>query len=115
MVNRGVMMAFVGALRSGRYKQGKGFLRQNDYYCTMGVLCDLHAKAFGNQWEESRFGRFTYLGHEVYIPIPVKRWIGIDNSELLLDNNHSVVAMNDSDDATFDEIADAIEETYLAA
>lgn len=36
---------WVEALESGKYKQGKGFLRDiNDNHCCLGVLCDIISK-----------------------------------------------------------------------
>lgn len=29
------------ALRSGEYKQGRAYLRKDDKFCCLGVLCDL--------------------------------------------------------------------------
>lgn len=39
---------WIDALRSGDYEQGKGYLRQHDYFCCLGVLCDLVDK---NGWD----------------------------------------------------------------
>lgn len=47
------------ALRSGRYKQGKSLLRENDFYCCLGVKEDLD----GCQWRELGRG---YHGSIVY-------------------------------------------------
>ncbi len=33
--------AWVAALRSGKYKQGRGYLRTNKGFCCLGVFCDL--------------------------------------------------------------------------
>jgi len=38
---------WLAALRSGNYKQGESFLRWNDTYCCLGVLCDVARK----HWE----------------------------------------------------------------
>ena len=35
------LTAWVAALRSGNYKQGRGQLRVNDEYCCLGVLCTI--------------------------------------------------------------------------
>ncbi|NBQ68164.1 MAG: hypothetical protein EBU46_04735, partial [Nitrosomonadaceae bacterium] len=42
-----IKQRWLNALRSGKYKQGEGSLRQLDnegkpQYCCLGVLCDLH-------------------------------------------------------------------------
>jgi hypothetical protein len=34
-----IQAAWVRALRSGEYKQGRGTLKQNDCFCCLGVLC----------------------------------------------------------------------------
>jgi hypothetical protein len=36
-----VMLDWITALRSGRYQQGKGYLRSNNEYCCLGVLCEV--------------------------------------------------------------------------
>jgi hypothetical protein len=43
---------WVAALRSGEYKQGVQLLRQGDYFCCLGVLCDLHRKAHQKEGED---------------------------------------------------------------
>lgn len=35
--------AWIKALRSGDYKQGRNYLCSDDHYCCLGVLCDLVA------------------------------------------------------------------------
>lgn len=50
-----VAKAWVEALRSGKYKQGKGWLRQEEpgvepTFCCLGVLCDLSGQG---RWKES--------------------------------------------------------------
>lgn len=37
-----VKKKWLEALRSGKYKQGKGKLKRSDTYCCLGVLCDLY-------------------------------------------------------------------------
>jgi hypothetical protein len=45
-LNPDVKKAWLAALRSGEYQQGKGVLRsENDRFCCLGVLCDLAARA----------------------------------------------------------------------
>lgn len=40
---------WIAALKLGNYKQGKNFLRKNDEYCCLGVLCDL----MGVEWHRN--------------------------------------------------------------
>lgn len=41
------------ALRSGKYEQGKRFLRAGEQYCCLGVLCDLAATEKVDTWKPS--------------------------------------------------------------
>ena len=48
-MNKTIMKKWVKALRSGKYKQGRGTLCQvdkkgNESFCCLGVLCDLYNK-----------------------------------------------------------------------
>lgn len=36
-----IVKAWTSALRSGKYPQGRGFLRKSDGFCVMGILCSL--------------------------------------------------------------------------
>ena len=94
-----VKKAWVDALRSGKYKQGRGALRSggNEYGC-LGVLIDV----LGIDWyppsnsvmddSYSIEGSFTYE-HELR---PLK--------------SYTLIMMNDEDKMSFAEIADYIEE-----
>lgn len=45
-MNKDIKRAWVKALRSGKYKQGRKQLRNgNDEMCCLGVLCNLYAEA----------------------------------------------------------------------
>lgn len=68
---------WVKALRSGQYKQTTQQLRDDDKFCCLGVLCDLHAKATGkSKWDGSVFQTRAY--HDsMEVPKPVQRWAGL--------------------------------------
>ena len=53
-MNNELRNLWVEALRSGKYKQGKGRLRDGDTYCCLGVLCDLVAadNSDAYEWQE---------------------------------------------------------------
>ena len=53
---------WVVALRSGKYKQGKGVLRnEKDEFCCLGVACDLYIKEFGGDaWQRCSAGQGIY-------------------------------------------------------
>lgn len=59
-MNSAVKEKWLAALRSGRYKQGRGALAQHDddgdmLFCCLGVLCDLYAEEHGvaEAWGEA--------------------------------------------------------------
>lgn len=66
---------WIAALRSGEYKQGKMFLKHADEYCCLGVLCDLHCKETGMQWESDG----SYCGELKVLPDEVRAWAGLED------------------------------------
>lgn len=60
------------ALRSGEYEQTLGKLRDERGFCVYGVLCDLHAKETGGEWDGS-----AYLGKKGSLPGEVAGWAGL--------------------------------------
>lgn len=123
---------FVKALTSGEYPQGRLQLRTNDgRYCCIGVLTDLAAKAGVVVWDDNlecgsaRF-RFGIIGENGYketcvMPKAVAEWAFekapdargdvpfIDENGVQVD---TMMAMNDTQDAGFVEIAAKVEK-YL--
>ena len=73
---------WLAALRSGEYKQGRKVLRniENNTFCCLGVLCDLHSKETGEKWiagGDFRFeGSYSYLGTHTCLPDGVMIWAG---------------------------------------
>ena len=118
---------WVAALRSGEYRQGRGWLHlhtpEDDSYCCLGVACDLYSKETGNggwrertehgavmfddgsaggAWEPRKSGRLTNA---------VRMWLGLsyeDGSFTASGHPGSLIALND-DGVTFEEIASIIE------
>src|SRR4051794_35352962 len=90
---------WVDALRSGKYKQGKGLLRDfNDNYCCLGVLCEI--AGISASLDHCISGsRYTYLGYSSNLPLKI--WLNTHESELM--------GLNDSLKKSFNEIADYIE------
>ncbi len=75
------------ALRSGRYKQGRKYLRdKNNQFCCLGVLCDVGAPG---QWYSFSCG-----------------------SDFGISRGHSdmIIMMNDTYGLSFEKMADWIEE-----
>jgi hypothetical protein len=80
-MNAAIKAKWVGALRSGEYKQAKGVLHDNVGFCCLGVLCDIHRKETNSStWvadtsdnDEDCLG---YLGEVCILPVEVRAWAG---------------------------------------
>ena len=101
-----VKQAWVEALRSGEYNQGKGLLRHpvRDNYCCLGVLCDLHAKETGDVWEDG----FKYKFESMILPQEVRDWAGLSSSNPEAGDT-SLAYANDNGGKDFNAIANLIE------
>jgi len=105
-----VKRKWVAALKSGKYKQGKRRLRDRKKHCCLGVLCEI-AVAEGVIPK--------YKGSEIFLPLEVQVWAGLDQPDPLL-GRVSASVHNDGrytwerplPPKSFDEIADLIDE-YL--
>ena len=99
-----VKAAWLTALRSGSYIQGRGFLREGDTFCCLGVLCDLGDKS-AESWAPDGFEAvFTFYEKSQYLPRCVRSAARV--SEVV---SKRLAEMNDRG-KDFDEIADWIEE-----
>ena|SRR5258708_25128969 len=102
MITQELKTRWVEALRSGKYKQGKNYLKNDDgTMCCMGVLCDIIDPA---GWSIG----YRVFWHEEYECYPPHSIIDIRNS------NHLGI-MNDEDDMNFDQIADWIEKNFTVS
>lgn len=110
--------AWIEALRSGKFEQTQGWLRNHEGYCCLGVACELALEA--GIIEESYFDDnseyASYDGEDTELPEVVAEWLGLTNPAgryepetpdpdvecwgLTWDNDKG---------KTFDEIADIIE------
>lgn len=114
-------------LRSGDYTQGTGVLRDdNDNYCCLGVLCQIAVEEGvipepalhkDKQWARYMYDQTTYLdghvaGATTVLPMSVREWAGLaqdDGSYKDGENIRSLAWLNDTQNASFEEIADVIE------
>lgn len=95
------------ALRSGKYKQGKGLLRDSeDRYCCLGVLCDVVKSDLGLEWE-SFMGCYSIENYEASLPDTIVKFTGVNSTGYY--GKVRLVLMNDRDGYTFNEIAEVIE------
>lgn len=110
-MNAEIKQQWLAALRSGEYQQGYKQLRSWDYFCCLGVLCDLHAKTTSGQWVDERYeGAFETL------PRVVVEWAGLpDSSPEIPTTGYELATYNDGYEVndlpphSFTQIADLIE------
>lgn len=119
-MNPDVKAKWLEALRSGEYKQAEGVLRtRDDGYCCLGVLCQIASdEGVVPQPEQlPHAGNYHWTGSNgvtgyMYLIPAVMEWAGIDSHTGVIetgDNYLSLSQMND-DGATFEAIADVIEQ-----
>lgn len=79
---------WLGALRSGEYKQGTAALKTPLGFCCLGVLCDLYIKEGNNnaEWQGTSFEEEVdeeYCGHgeDEELPDTVMKWAGLEDND----------------------------------
>lgn len=102
------------ALRSGKYKQGKNHLQDNDNnFCCLGVLCDIYDPS---KWEKifNVADAYTYNRESSSIlPENIAYILGIGRFGYYVEEGtlFSLTELNDQG-STFSEIADVIEKHF---
>lgn len=88
-MNKEIKAEWVKALNSGEYEQGSGYLRANDSFCCLGVLCEVFRGEHPNKIEVELgcSGVYTYNSRENYPPDDVVEWaeLNSDNPIITLD------------------------------
>lgn len=108
-MNKQVKKEWVKALRSGKYKQCKGALREGNpgahRYCCLGVLTDLCAKK-----RKKSFSLYMDSFNET-LSDKVKNWAGLDENDPNVYYGCGRVRISTVNDqgTNFNEIADLIE------
>lgn len=72
------------ALRTGEYKQGHNQLRANEdnTYCCLGVLCDLHRRETGDgEWTTDDLYRTSNDVESLGLPPSVAEWAGLPSGD----------------------------------
>lgn len=109
--------AWVEALRSGVYKQGKNYLHEGDTYCCLGVACELYRlHESGPDWADENadddLEETSYMGEAEILPLRVMDWLGLGDEcgchVVSKVQGRSLSGLNDQGN-TFEEIADVIE------
>ena len=121
MMNQEIKQRWIQALRSGEYKQGQGALHNynENTFCCLGVLCDLHAKETNTSWVDypEENWRSDYLGNDISLPNKVIEWSGLEDHDPLINRKlspliHRTLSLamyNDEKGYSFDQLADLIE------
>lgn len=110
--------AWVDALRSGDYRQGRSYLQDDQgRFCCLGVACEV-ARQHGVEVEveRSEHSHMVYDGSSAYPPKQVKEWLGLVDAGGRFNRGtvedcptNTLYGLNDNWGWTFDQIADAIE------
>ncbi len=112
----GIAKLWIEALRSGRYEQGTGSLRETEgKYCCLGVLCDLAATRGVGLWEptSNRDVPYSFLGSDDTLPKKVMEWAGMSSNDGSFGGEDptesSLMNLNDNSRFDFKQIANVIE------
>lgn len=115
--HRRVRRQWVAALRSKKYKQGKGYLRTYqekgpDKFCCLGVLCELAVRAkvidpanLDEEWSSV----YRYENESGVLPEAVIDWVGLASPEGNFDGNGDSLAEVNDKGKKFSTIAKLIE------
>ncbi len=114
-MNPAIKQKWIEALRSGEFKQGQSYLKRDDKFCCLGILCELHRIATNDAegWGSYSLAPFTnqYHGQSGVLPSIVQDWAGLNYHNYSTNpmiNGESLSALNDAG-RTFEEIAELIE------
>jgi len=108
-MNKDVADKWVKALRSGEYTQSKYDLQNGAEYCCLGVLCDIGSKE-GLSVGTTDNGNI--VGTSLNSQKSIKDWSGMKTAEGLLPGGSYLTRLNDTDNYTFEQIADVIEKEW---
>ena len=105
---------WIEALESGDYTQARGYLRNGNSYCCLGVACDISGMG---KWlkvnDEEGHNYYVYQMDEVnhessILPKEVADWLGIDKQGYFKDFSRSLLQVNDSQKKNFKQIASMV-------
>lgn len=100
-MNPEVKAKWLEALRSGKYKQGKEFLKRGNKFCCLGVLCDISGLDYGHHDTE-------------LLPLNIAEYAELPESpDVIVNGKHQeLVILNDGKGYGFKRLANLIEK-YL--
>jgi hypothetical protein len=107
-MKQSVMKKWVKALRSGKYKQGEGCLKNGNEYCCLGVLSAISPY-------KNNFTKMCDVSGDknLVLPQPIQNWSGMESDNGKIDGiaDSNLVGINDNG-TSFKEIADFIEKHW---
>lgn len=110
-MDKKVKNVWLKALRSGKYRQGEGYLCKQDKnnksrYCCLGVLCNESHDGDWNREDDDYDGfvNWSIGGRSGAIPENIAKGFGLN-----LRTQEKLVALNDGEKLNFKEIAEWIE------
>jgi len=109
-MNPQIKQKWVSALRSGEYQQTQRYLRKEDGFCCLGVLCDLYGKENNVEWQHNEVDGYFYGNHFSILPSSVVEWSGIADSNPYVNGGTDTLGGLNDRGSTFEQIADVIEE-----
>ena len=128
-MNKRIAKKWAKVLRSGKYKQGRGLLKQNGEsgieHCCLGVLCELYDEEMRKKHKrtltKSAFGpdynTFTFDNYDDVLPPIVQKWSEMKSDIGEYDSKTngpyirtlSLADLNDDEERSFKYIANVIE------
>lgn len=98
---------WIEALRSGKYKQGRGFLKKDNCFCCLGVACEIFKEELNLEVTDDE-----YDCSNDYLPLKVVKFLNlVSDSGANVDPNidMTLVMLNDDMGMSFEEIANELE------
>lgn len=106
-INKKQFDKWIQALRSGKFKQGKGRLESSGGYCCLGVACKVLIHEDNLSYREGvLYGDFP---NDQASPF----WLTKINYDFKTKTGKDLSNLNDNADFSFDEIADLLEAVYV--
>lgn len=127
-MKKSIKTLWLKALRSKKYKQGRGALHRvttdgGDEFCCLGVLCDLYSKDQDISWTKVEYSNTRKIGSSSnYLPPKVRKWAGLPDKSTSQDpcvrvdirnskcsGRSRISALNDTKGFSFKKLANRIE------
>jgi hypothetical protein len=112
-VNKEIVSKWITALRSGEYRQGVNRLctivNNQKSYCCLGVLCEVLDLPPGGYPIQNKTGQMSFEWKGATLITSLSADLR-NNIGLTLKQQDRLIAMNDNEGASFEEIATYLEE-----